>query len=51
MDRILPAKKKKILFWKPFEWVDLLPYSIALAMVLMEVYLLLHFIDLSNQMK
>jgi len=51
MDRILLKGEKKQRWFKPFELMDLIPYSIALLMVLMQLYILLQFIKITNGMQ
>lgn len=48
MDRALLKHEKKHRWFKPFEWMDLLPYSVAVVMLLMQLYILLQFIKIAE---
>ena len=43
MDRFISSPKKKCYLFKPFEWLDLIPYSVALALLLGGIYILCRF--------
>jgi hypothetical protein len=51
MDRVLLKQEKKQRWFKPFEWMDLIPYTIALVMLLMQLYILLQFIKITEGMQ
>ncbi len=51
MDRIINnSKHTKTVLFKEFEYLDLVPYSIALILLIAEVYILTAFITLSQTM-
>lgn len=49
MDRYIGKQEKKIFLFKEFEYLDLIPYTIALILLVMEIYIVLQFIQLSKQ--
>lgn len=51
MDRVLLKYEKKQRWFKPFEWMDLIPYSIAVVLLLMQLYILLQFIKIAAGMQ
>lgn len=48
MDRYIQSKKKEHRLFKQFECTDLIPYSIALILLLAEVYILVGFLNLHD---
>ena len=48
MDRYINNKKKWRLF-KEFQCIDIVPYSLALIMLVMEVYILLTFLRIAER--
>lgn len=49
MDRIIHPRKKKQRIFKEFACIDLIPYSIALILLLAELYILCQFIRLYDK--
>lgn len=43
MDRLLASPKSKRRLFKPFEWPDLIPYSMALALLSGGIFILCRF--------
>jgi hypothetical protein len=50
MDRILQPRQQKRRLFKEFECMDLIPYSIALLLLLAEGYILCGFIGLAAKL-
>ena len=49
MDRIIRHEKNATFSWfKEFEYLDLFPYTIALIMILGEVYILNEFVSIAR---
>lgn len=46
MDRYISTRAKKLRLFKKFEYIDLIPYAIALVLLLAELYILFQFIRL-----
>ncbi|HEV7334138.1 MAG TPA: hypothetical protein VGN63_24105 [Flavisolibacter sp.] len=46
MDRYLSSSKRKRRFFKEFEWLDLIPYSIALLLLGAEISILCRFLQI-----
>jgi hypothetical protein len=49
MDRQLSPRQKKKQVFKEFEWLDLIPYSIAFILLLAELSILCEFLQLYNK--
>lgn len=50
MDRIIHSGKQKPRLFKEFEYIDIIPYSIALLLLLAEGYILWQFLHLYAKM-
>jgi hypothetical protein len=46
MDRYISSQKRKLRLFKEFEWLDLIPYSIALLLLLAEITILCGFLQI-----
>lgn len=51
MDRYIQQGRKKCRMFKKFETIDLIPYSVALLMLVLEVYILLQFLHLYDRLQ